>query len=110
MRCRSNGGAGTMSGKPAGPSLNTPSSSAFIPLAAGPALPCWQTNFGECPPRRSSDLTYIRALIGGLSQGLRTAQQFDWDGVLSLCEFAPRKAPEISGDRDASPPDADPGW
>jgi hypothetical protein len=56
------------------------------------------------------DPTYVRALLGGLTEATRQGRPFPWGNVLELGNDALAKPPEIDGRKGDPAADLDPGW
>jgi len=63
----------------------------------------------EAPAFQGLDPTYVRALFSGLCDALKKDRDFDWDPVLTLCEWALSQPREIPGRR-VQRMEADPHW
>jgi hypothetical protein len=55
------------------------------------------------------DPTYVRSLVGGLRDAIRTNAAIDWTPVIDLCVWAVGQPRDIAG-RDPSGHNADPSW
>lgn len=64
---------------------------------------------GEASAFKGLDPTYVRALFSGLRDALKKDRAFDWEPVLTLCEWVLSQPREIPGRR-VQKMEADPDW